>query len=115
MGALPNSITSPLSAGNPALKPEIAWNYDMLAEHYFPSVGVLSGGFFYKQISDFIFQRISAYNGPNGLYAPRADTTYYINQYQNGPSAWLYGFELDYTQHLTSLPGALKGIGFDVN
>ncbi len=114
-GAERNSMTSTLTAGNPALRPEIAWNYDILAEHYFPSVGVLSGGFFYKQITDFIFQRVSAYPGPIEQFAPNDSGSFYVNQYQNGPSAWLYGFEVDYTQHFTSWAGALQGIGFDVN
>jgi TonB-dependent receptor len=115
---LPNSRTQGLSASNPALKPEHSWNYDLLAEHFFPSVGVLSGGVFYKQITDFVFNRTVPYTGQflrATQYLPRTDTTYYISQPQNGPSAWLYGIEADYTQHLTFLPGVLAGIGFDVN
>lgn len=111
-----------LSLGNPALTPERAWNYDLLAEHYFPSVGVLSGGVFYKQISDFIFDRTFFYQGLNSFYNPTGPCTdalhnncYYASQPQNGPSAHLWGVEADYTQHMTFLPGALKGIGFDVN
>jgi len=100
------------------LKPERSVNYDLLAEHYFPAVGVLSGGLFYKQISDFIFNRVEPYTG-QFIYAPEflptPGNTFYIQQPQNGPSAWEYGFEADYTQHLTFLPGALRGIGFDVN
>jgi TonB-dependent receptor len=116
--ALPNSYSNGLSAGNPGLKPERSVNYDLLAEHYFPTIGVLSGGLFYKQISDFFFNRNQPYTGQFILepqFLPRNDTTYYISQPQNGPSAWLYGFEVDYTQHMTFLPGALRGVGFDVN
>ena len=51
------SNPSNLSAGNPDLKAQHAWNYDVLAEHFFPSVGVISGGFFYKSITDFIFRQ----------------------------------------------------------
>jgi len=118
VGALKNSFTTPITAGNPTLKPEFSWNTDLLFEHYFPSVGVLSGGVFYKDISDFIFPRTSLYTGqvlriPQLL--PTAGSQYFIGQPQNGPHAWLYGAEADYTQHLTFLPGALRGIGFDVN
>jgi TonB-dependent receptor len=117
VGASPQSISSPLSAGNPSLRPEHAWNYDLLAEHYFPLVGVLSGGAFYKQITDFIFDRTVPYAGPVARYnaALNGDTLYYVSQPQNGPSAHLWGVEMDYTQHLTFLPGALRGIGFDIN
>ena len=116
--ATPNSINNGLSAHNPLLKPERSVNYDLLAEHYFPAVGVLSGGLFYKQISDFIFNRVEPYTG-QFIYAPEflptPGNTFYISQPQNGPSAWEYGFEADYTQHMTFLPGAWRGIGFDVN
>jgi rod shape-determining protein MreC len=114
-GVLINSPTSPLSEGNPTLKPQYAWNYDLLGEHFFSSVGILSGGLFYKQISQFIFGRTFEYTGPLAIYKPRPDTVYYVSQPQNGPSAWEYGFELDYTQHLSFLPGAWRGVGFDVN
>jgi TonB-dependent receptor len=115
--AVVNNRSQGLSEGNPGLQPEKAWNYDILAEHYFPSVGVISGGAFYKQISDFYFERTFVYHGVNTQFNPNAsgDSVFYVTQNQNGPSAWLYGVELDYQQHLTFLPGALKGIGFDVN
>jgi TonB-dependent receptor len=114
-GALPESYSSALSEGNPALKPQYAWNYDLLAEHFFPSVGILSGGVFYKQISQFIFNRLEHYTGPITQFQPTDTSYYWVNQPQNGPSAWEYGFELDYTQHMTFLSGAWKGLGFDVN
>jgi TonB-dependent receptor len=117
-GTTRNSQSNGLSAGNPSLQPERAWNYDFLAEHYFPSVGVLSGGLFYKQISNFIFNRTTRYTGQfirEAQYLPNDSGSFYITQRENGPSAWLYGFEADYTQHMTFLPGALRGIGFDVN
>ena len=63
-GVLGQGEQNPISEGNPALKPEHAWNYDLLGEHYLSSVGVLSAGLFYKSINDFIFQRICALHGP---------------------------------------------------
>jgi TonB-dependent receptor len=114
VGVSPGEQT-PITEGNPALKPEYAWNYDLLGEHFFSSVGVLSGGFFYKDIHDFIFTRLSPYTGTNPNFLNPGGTPFYVSQYQNGPSAELWGVEADYTQHLTFLPGALRGIGFDVN
>ena len=43
-----------LSIGNPDLEATTSVNFDLMAEHYFGSVGLVSGGVFYKQISDFI-------------------------------------------------------------
>ena len=109
-GASFGSITSAISMGNPNLQPERAWNYDLLGEHYFSSVGVISGGVFYKDITNFIFNRNFLYNGPLTAY-----NGFYVSQPQNGPSAHLWGVEFDYTQHLAFLPGAWSGLGFDLN
>ncbi|MDL5047667.1 TonB-dependent receptor [Oscillatoria amoena NRMC-F 0135] len=93
--------------GNPELKPVGATNFDLLGEHYFGTVGVLSGGVFYKKLSDFIFNR-------------RFDATLdgidlTVNQWQNGESADLFGFELAYQQNLTFLPGVLNGLSVYAN
>jgi TonB-dependent receptor len=102
----PSNVTS----GNPDLKPQHAWNYDLMVEHFFTSVGVISGGVFYKQISDFIFNRTFTYNGPvtalNGFAGTRPE---------NGGSGHIVGFEADWAQRLVFLPGAWAGLGFDAN
>jgi hypothetical protein len=82
----------------------------LLAEHYFSSVGVLSGGAFYKDIHNFIFDRLGLYNGPVQGYS-----NFFADTPENGPSASLWGEEFDYTQHFSSLPGLLRGLGMDVN
>ena len=101
---------SALSAGNPDLQPQHAWNYDALVEHFFPSVGVVSGGVFYKSISDVILTRRFVYNGPVTELAGFQGT-----RPENGGAGHLLGFEAEWQQHLTFLPGAARGIGFDVN
>jgi TonB-dependent receptor len=102
---------SNLSAGNPSLKPQHSWNLDFLVEKYLPSVGgVISGGVFYKKITDFIVTRDFVYSGP---YAPFAG--YYGTLPENGGDGHLTGIEADWSQHLTFLPGILSGLGFDVN
>ncbi|MEO6211336.1 MAG: TonB-dependent receptor [Gemmatimonadaceae bacterium] len=102
----PSNVTS----GNPSLKPQHAWNYDVMLEHFFTSVGVISGGVFYKQISDFIFNRTFTYTGPvtelDGFLGTRPE---------NGGSGHILGFEADWAQRLVFLPGAWAGLGFDAN
>lgn len=44
-----------ISAGNPNLKASYAHNFDVMAEKYFKSVGLISLGGFYKKINDFIY------------------------------------------------------------
>ncbi len=44
-----------ITAGNPNLKAAYSHNVDLLGEYYSKSVGLISGGFFYKRINNFIF------------------------------------------------------------
>jgi TonB-dependent receptor len=101
---------SALTAGNPDLKPQHAWNYDLLVEHFFPSVGVLSGGVFYKQLTDVILTRQFTYNGPVAALVGFQGT-----RPENGGSGHLLGVEAEWMQRLTFLPGAARGLGFDLN
>jgi TonB-dependent receptor len=100
---------SGFTTGNPNLKPQYAWNYDLLFAHYLTSVGVVSGGVFYKTLRDVILQRRITYTGPgpfNGYtgYAP-----------DNGGGGWLLGVEAVWTQRFVFLPGWLAGFGIDAN
>lgn len=88
--------------GNPALKPVGASNIDLMVERYFGTVGVLSAGFFYKKLDNFIFNRT--------FDAQVQGVDLELTQAQNGESANLAGFEIAYQQNLTFLPGVLKGI-----
>lgn len=101
---------SNLSAGNPDLRPQHAWNVDLLGEHYIGRAGVLSAGLFYKRISDFIYKRQFVYNGPATEFAG-----YYGTRPDNGGTASLVGAEFDFSQRLDFLPGFWSGLGFDVN
>ena len=109
-GGVCNTLTNAASAGNPDLKPQHAWNYDLLFEHYLRAAGIVSGGVFYKQINDFQYDRIAVYHGP----ATQFDGNY-VSMPVNGGDGHLFGFEADYSQHLWFLPHALQGLGFDVN
>jgi TonB-dependent receptor len=99
-----------LSAGNPDLKPQRAWNLDLLAERYLPGAGVISGGVFYKRISGFIYDREFVYQGPATQFGG-----YYGVEPANGGTGSLIGTETGYTQRFARLPGLLSGLGIDVN
>ena len=96
------------SIGNPDLKPTHANNYDLLFEQYLKPLGVIQGGFFYKQLSDPIYSVDSIV--ATGPYSGFTQT-----QPVNGTNAHLWGFELAYQQHLTFLPGLLGGAGISAN
>jgi len=93
--------------GNPALNPVGATNIDLLFERYFGTVGIISGGFFYKNLQDFIFNRT--------FDATLDGIDVELTQAQNGETADLFGFEVAYQQNLTFLPGALRGLSVYAN
>lgn len=111
-GTLGGSRSDPanLMVGNPNLKPQHAWNYDILAEHFLPSVGVISAGVFYKTLTDFIFNQNFVYAGPVTAFTGQLGT-----RPENGGAGHLLGFEGEWTQRLVFLPGSLAGLGFDAN
>jgi TonB-dependent receptor len=88
---------------NPDLKPVRATNLDIYGEHYFGTLGLLSGGVFYKKLNDFIYQQTTdqTFRG-----IPDVEVT----QSVNGDDASLLGFEIGYQQNLSFLPGVLKGL-----
>ncbi|MEC3879162.1 TonB-dependent receptor [Parapedobacter sp. 10938] len=97
-----------LNKGNPDLKQATATNLDLLAEHYFQRIGLLSGGVFYKRIDDYIYDRSTTQEG--GTY-----DGWRIDQSANGAAANVYGFEVAWQQQLTFLPGFLNGFGIYAN
>jgi TonB-dependent receptor len=100
-----------LSTGNPALKPTRSMNFDLMAERYFESVGLVSAGIFHKRITDFIFgftqfQEIDPVTGQ--LFSQ-------ISQPRNGAEATLTGFEIAAQRQLDFLPGLLRYLGVYAN
>jgi len=110
----PGSLKNTASLGNPNLKAEVADNIDVLFERYLQPFGQVSGGFFYKNLSDPIVTSTRVLNDfqPTPI-APVG--TYTVTQPFNAGSASIAGFEAAYTQHLSSLPGLLGGLGISAN
>ena len=47
-----------ITIGNPELKPTVSYNFDLSADYYFRSIGLISAGIFYKKIDDFIVDQV---------------------------------------------------------
>ena len=94
--------------GNTGLVAEHANDYDMLYERYLPSVGMIEGGYFYKQITKPIYLQQSIVPA-TGSPLSQSYAGDHVLQEVNGDHAYVQGIELAYQQHLSSLPGVLGG------
>jgi TonB-dependent receptor len=90
--------------GNPGLVPTISTNLDLMFANYFQGIGVFSFGLFYKDMKDVTYTR--TYQQVGGIY-----DGYDIEEPVNGGSAELYGFEVNWQQQFSFLPGFLNGFG----
>jgi TonB-dependent receptor len=118
-----NSSDKTINAGNSDLKPTISNNLDFMFEKYYKSVGILSGGVFYKRLNNFFYTlRDNQYTrdkfakeyptiaNPIPVGESWIDTKPY-----NGDVMNLYGFEIALQRQLDFLPGAWKGLGIYLN
>lgn len=98
--------------GNASLAPAVSSNFDMIAEHYFKSVGMLSAGIFSKNIKNFVYTFRSTTMDEE--FGP-GTTGFNLLQPLNGEEASLYGLELSFQQKLDFLPGFAKYFTIDTN
>ncbi|SOE20791.1 TonB-dependent receptor [Spirosomataceae bacterium TFI 002] len=93
-----------LERGNPELKATTASNIDVMAENYFENVGIVSAGFFHKDLNNFIYsQTIQNYSDP--VFGN--DLEYTLPK--NGGTADLFGMEVALQRQLW------KGLGIYLN
>jgi TonB-dependent receptor len=105
-----------VSLGNPNLRAEMADNADVLLEHYINPFGIITAGYFYKNLTDpIVAHEFVVTSGSFGAATCTTTVTCRVIQPFNAGSAWINGFEAAYLQHLSFLPGALRGLGFSAN
>ncbi|WP_299103654.1 TonB-dependent receptor [uncultured Tenacibaculum sp.] len=92
--------------GNPNLNPTESMNFDLMFEHYFSNVGIISAGLFYKDIDQFIYNSISRESITIGTNTEIYDVTRPFN----GGSAEIYGFEIALQRKLNFLPSFLRNL-----
>lgn len=108
-GSSIDNTSSPfkINRGNPDLKPTFSHNFDVMGEYYFNNIGILSGGVFYKKISDIVFTDASLMN--------IGGTDYMVTQPKNLQDANLIGLEVGINKRLDFLPGFWNGFGVEFN
>lgn len=95
--------------GNPDLQPAHAKNIDMMVEYYAGPLGLMSFGYFSKDIANYFYE---------GVFE---DYTVFGKEYAevvmpaNGEGATLSGWEFNLQQQLSFLPGILSGLGVYAN
>ncbi len=104
-----------VAQGNSALKPNATKNYDLSAEFYFEPSGVLSAGWFHKDIKNFAasISKIipdGPNNGFDGEYAGFNLTTK-----TNLGGAKIDGLEFNYNQQFRYLPKPFNGLSVFAN
>lgn len=105
-----------VTISNPSLGPQYARNVDLSLQYYLQPAGILSVGFFRKDIEDYILTTdvgtigVGADNGFEGSYEG-----YTLRSSQNAGTAKVTGWELEYRQQLTFLPGMLRGLAVSAN
>lgn len=111
-----NDTNRTVSARNPGVGPQYAKNIDLSLEYYFTPAGTLTAGYFKKKLKDYIVTtEIGTVgdgpgNGFDGLYSG-----YTLSSTINAGSAEVEGWEFNYRQQLTFLPGLLRGFGIAAN
>jgi TonB-dependent receptor len=111
-----NDAQQTVTGANPGLGPQYSKNVDAKLEYYFKPAGLFSVGFFRKDIKDYIVtQEVGTVpfgpdNGFDGNYEG-----YRFFTSVNGGNARVKGWEFDYRQQLTFLPGLLRGLGLQAN
>lgn len=117
---------SAIDAGNPNLKATYAYNFDLMVEKYYKSVGLLSGGVFYKNLNDFIYtysdnqytnSKFEAdFPGQVNPIPVENPGNWSLTQQRNGDKVRVYGFEVALQRQLDFIPGKFfKGLGIYLN
>lgn len=113
------SISDPnqtVTISNPSVGPQYSKNIDLSLQYYLRPAGVVSLGYFRKDIKDYILTTeigvlgAGADNGFEGSYSG-----YRLLSSRNAGKAEVNGWEFDYRQQLTFLPAWAQGFAVSAN
>ena len=105
-----NRADEEATIGNPNLKPTTSYNFDLSAEYYFKSVGLVSVGFFYKSINNVIVDEV--WKGMDAQLPITGTYDYEISKPINAYDADLFGVEVAYQRDFGFITPAPKCLGF---
>lgn len=93
-----------LVRGNPDLEATTSMNLDLMYENYFDNIGILSAGAFYKDVDNFIYERVI-----EGFSDPAFGNDLEFTTFENGGTAEIYGLEVSLQRQIW------KGLGIYLN
>lgn len=105
-----NRADEEATIGNPNLKPTTSYNFDLSAEYYFKSVGLVSVALFYKSINNVIVDEV--WKGMDSQLPITGTYDYEISKPINAYDADLFGVEVAYQRDFGFITPALKCLGF---
>jgi TonB-dependent receptor len=108
-----NQVPVTISIGNPALKAELANDYDVLYERNLNPLGLIQAGYFYKDLTLPIVNE-QFYSTATFPHVPPG-TNVLVSQPINAGSGYVQGVEFAFQQRLSYLPGVLGGSGISAN
>ncbi|MBU2995607.1 TonB-dependent receptor [Cellulophaga baltica] len=98
--------------GNPDLEATTSMNFDLMAEHYYKNVGLLSGGVFYKDLDNFIYTFVTETSDDT---FGEGTSGYDVFQPLNGEGASIFGAEIAFQRQLDFLPGFARNFSIYLN
>lgn len=96
-----------VSGGNPALQATQSRNFDFSIEYYLQSIGIVSAGYFHKDLAGPIYRRTfdGTYEGQPARFTV----------FDNAGKARVSGWEFVYQQQWSALPSPFDGLGVYAN
>ena len=110
-----NNTDLTLTQGDTGLDPTTSVNLDLMAEYYLGELGVLSGGVFYKDMSDNVYRLRRTALGSTLPGANQPTANYQVSEFRNAKGAELHGFEVGFERTLRFLPSPFDGLGVFAN
>lgn len=98
--------------GDPDVKPATSNNFDLSADYYFKSIGLVSAGVFYKDVRNVNVEALGYMTGAQLGLVNYADTRFEVTQNMNAYDARIFGAEFAYQRDFGFITPALKCVGF---
>ena len=97
--------------GDPNIKPTTSWNFDLSADYYFKSVGMVSLGLFYKDIKRVNVETLGYYTGEE-LGLTGNGEMFEVTQNMNAYDPRIFGVEAAYQRDFGFIAPWMRCLGF---